>query len=126
MRLNHAAVFVGDLEGTRRFYETYFGGSSSAGYHNPHTGLRAYFLTFDGSARIEILALPDISEAPQARQRGWNHIAFRIGSQRAVNELTSRLEGDGHRVISGPRTSGSGDYVAVALDPEGNQIELMA
>lgn len=46
MRIEHAALYVNDLEGARAFFETYFGAVPNDGYHNPKTGLRTYFLTF--------------------------------------------------------------------------------
>ncbi|WP_328597174.1 VOC family protein [Enorma shizhengliae] len=51
MRIEHAALYVNDLEGARAFFETYFGAVPNDGYHNPKTGLRTYFLTF-GNHRL--------------------------------------------------------------------------
>lgn len=51
MRIEHAALYVNDLEGARVFFETYFGAVPNDGYHNPKTGLRTYFLTF-GNHRL--------------------------------------------------------------------------
>ena len=56
--INHAALFVKDLEGARTFYETYFDAVANELYHNPRTGLRTYFLTFDGVCRLEIMERP--------------------------------------------------------------------
>lgn len=50
--INHAAVFVRDLDAVRVFYETYFQAVSNEQYHNPRTGLRTYFLAFDGGCRL--------------------------------------------------------------------------
>lgn len=126
MKIDHAAVVVGDLEGVRHFSENYFGGTGGALYHNPRTGLNAYFLTFDSGARLEIMTLPGVTADTDSPGLGWNHLAFRVGSKAAVDSLTGRLRGDGFTVLSGPRTSGSGDYVSVVLDPEGNHVELIA
>jgi tetratricopeptide (TPR) repeat protein len=51
MILDHAAVYARDLEALRAFYETYFGAKPNAMYHNPRTGLKTYFLSFDGGAQ---------------------------------------------------------------------------
>jgi predicted enzyme related to lactoylglutathione lyase len=34
------------------------------------------------------------------------------------------LSADGHTVVDGPRATGDGYYESVALDPDGNRIEL--
>lgn len=124
--IEHVAVYVRDLEGTRDFYERWFGATANGGYHNPTTGLRTYFLTFDGGARLEIMSRPGHDEEKPEGARGWNHTAITLGSTEAVDDLAARLTEAGHPVINGPRTTGDGYYEAVVLDPEGNQIELVA
>ena len=52
MKIEHAALYVNDLEKARSFFVNYLGAESNDGYHNPRTGFRSYFLSFDGSARI--------------------------------------------------------------------------
>lgn len=124
-RIDHAAMYVSDLEGTRQFFETYFGAVSNEQYHNPRTGLRTYFLSFEGDARLEIMTRPGVDRARQDGQLGWGHIALHLGSREAVDALAERLIADGHRIINGPRVTGDGYYEAVALDPEGNEVELV-
>ena len=55
MKIEHAALYVNDLEKARSFFVNYLGAESNDGYHNPRTGFRSYFLSFDGSARLEIV-----------------------------------------------------------------------
>ena len=55
MKIEHAALYVNDLEKARSFFVNYLGAESNDGYHNPRTGFRSYFLSFDGSARLEIM-----------------------------------------------------------------------
>jgi catechol 2,3-dioxygenase-like lactoylglutathione lyase family enzyme len=38
--------------------------------------------------------------------------------------VTERLRADGHRVLSGPRTTGDGYYESVVADPDGNPVEI--
>ena len=57
--INHVAVFVRDLEAVRSFYETYFEAVANDQYHNPRTGLRTYFLTFEGGCRLELMTRPE-------------------------------------------------------------------
>jgi lactoylglutathione lyase len=126
MRIDHAAVHVEDLEASSAFYRTYFGGTAGQRYHNPRTGLTTCFLSFGEGARLEIMTRPDHRGEVPGGRLGWHHLAFTLGSERAVDELTTRLRDDGHAVVSGPRTTGDGYYESCVLDPDGNQVELVA
>lgn len=125
MRIEHIAMYVKDLENTRDFFLKYFNASSNEGYHNKTTGFRSYFLTFDDGARLEIMNKPDMVDSEKAlSQTGYIHIAFRLGSKAAVDNLTEILKNDGYHVISGPRTTGDGYYESCIIGIEGNQIEI--
>ena len=39
---------------------------------------------------------------------GYAHIAFSVGSKEKVDALTERLQTEGYKVVSGPRTTGDG------------------
>ena len=126
MTIEHVAVYARDLEALRAFYENYFVGKSNHGYHNPRTGLRTYFLSFGGGARLELMNRPGVEPSSGiALREGWAHISFRLGSPEAVDQLTERLRTDGYTVESGPRTTGDGYYESCVLDPEGNRVELV-
>jgi lactoylglutathione lyase len=57
---------------------------------------------------------------------GLTHLAFSVGSVERVDELTSRLRGDGHPILDGPRRTGDGYYESVILDPDGTRVEIAA
>lgn len=62
MKIEHIAMYVNDLEGTRDFFTKYFQAVSNDGYHNETTDFRSYFLTFeDGFILHSVLAV----------RRGW-------------------------------------------------------
>ena len=125
MCIEHIAMYVNNLEKARAFFMQYFGAASNKGYHNPKTGFRSYFLSFDHGTRLEIMNKPQMSEAEKELNRtGYVHIAFSLGSKSAVDELTEKLKGDGYEVISGPRTTGDGYYESCIVGIEGNQIEI--
>lgn len=125
MKLEHIAMYVNDLENTRLFFMQYFGAISNKMYHNPQTGLRTYFLSFEDGARLEIMSRPDMSDAPKNNlQTGLIHISFCVGSKERVDALTEQLRADGYAVISGPRTTGDGYYESCIEGPEGNLIEI--
>ena len=125
MRIEHVAMYVSHLEEARDFFVKYLGAKSNDGYHNPRTGFRSYFLTFDDGARLELMNKPTmIDDAKVPERTGYAHIAFSVGSKEAVDTLTARLRADGYAVVSGPRTTGDGYYESCILAVEDNQIEI--
>lgn len=125
MKIDHIAMYVKDLEGTKQFFERYFNAAANNLYHNEKTGFRSYFLTFDDGARLEIMNRTDLENAEKTLQRaGYIHIAFSVGSKERVDSLTAQLKQDGYEVISGPRTTGDGYYESCIVAIEDNQIEI--
>ncbi len=126
MRIEHVAMYVNDLESVRDFYVKYFGAKCNDKYHNISTGLQTYFLTFDDNARLEIMTRPGVKDREKSLlESGYIHLAFKVGSKEKVDELTSKLNKDGYKIISGPRTTGDGYYESCVLGPENNQIEIV-
>ena len=125
MRIEHAALFVNDLEAARDFFIRYLDGRSNDGYHNTHTGFRSYFICFDDGARLELMNKPKMDDMVKPLNRtGYAHIAFSVGSKGKVDALTEKLRTVGYEVISGPRTTGDGYYESCIVAIEGNQIEI--
>ena len=125
MRIEHVAMYVNDLEATKDFFVKYFNATSNEGYHNKTTDFRSYFLNFDDGARLEIMNKPQMKNDEKSLNRtGFIHIAFSLGSKKAVDELTEKLKNDGFAIISGPRTTGDGYYESCIIGLEGNQIEI--
>ena len=109
----------------KEFYIRFFGAKAGELYHNPKTGLKSYFLSFDDGARLEIMNKPEMPDLPKELARmGYAHIAFSVGSKEKVDALTIELKTDGYEVISGPRTTGDGYYESCIVAIEGNQIEV--
>lgn len=125
MIIEHIAVYVKDLEKSRSFYTKYFNASCGEKYHNKKTGFQSYFLTFENGARLELMTRDNLPQSRNDTPRlGYIHIAFSVGSRNAVDELTLRLEKDGFKIISLPRTTGDGYYESCVLDCDGNMIEI--
>lgn len=125
MKIEHIAMYVKDLEGTKQFFERYMGAVSNEMYHNKTTGFRSYFLSFEDGARLEIMNKPDMDDVDKTLQRtGFIHVAFSVGSREKVDMLTAQLKEAGYEVISGPRTTGDGYYESCIVAIEGNQIEI--
>ena len=119
MRLEHAAMYVADLEAATDFFVRCLGARAGSLYRNQSTGFRSCFLSFDGGARLELMQKPDAPARP-----GFGHIAFSLGSREAVDSLTGHLQKDGYRVISGPRVTGDGYYESCIEVFDGHCIEL--
>ena len=125
MKIEHIAMYVSDLEGTKQFFEKYFEAVSGNGYHNMNTDFRSYFLTFTDGARLEIMNKPNLNDKEKSLSRtGFIHIAFSVGSKEKVDDLTKQLKEDGFEVVSSPRTTGDGYYESCIVDIEKNQIEI--
>lgn len=126
MKINHIALYTNDLERMKRFYETYFEAKSNQGYHNKITELQTYFLSFEDNTRLEIMSRPNLEQQTDSTlSLGYIHLAFSVGSKENVDKLTFRLEKDGFKVLSQPRTTGDSYYESCVLDPDGNQIEIV-
>lgn len=127
MKIEHVAIYVKDLEKAKAFYTKYFNATANNKYTNPKTKLETYFLSFESGARLEIMTRPNLSDSTkEIFSTGIIHIAFKIGSKESVDELTKKIERDGFKVVTYPRTSGDGYYEACIADTEGNFIEIIA
>ena len=128
MRIEHAALWTRDLERLRAFYERHFDARAGARYASAtRSGFVSCFLSFpSGGARLELMALPELQDAPAAPTVGYAHLALSVGSREAVDALAARLREAGVRISSGPRVTGDGYYEAVVEDPDGNALEITA
>ncbi|NTU81341.1 MAG: glyoxalase [Chloroflexales bacterium] len=127
MQIEHIAIWTHDLERLRAFYETYFGASAGAKYHNPDHQFESYFLSFASGARLELMQMagvPASRDDKRAQFTGYIHLALATGSTEAVDVLTERLRAGGYPVLDGPRWTGDGYYESVVQDPDGNRIEI--
>ena len=125
MKIEHIALYVKDLEKCRDFFIKYFKGKSNAGYHNRTTNFRSYFITFEDGSRLELMNKPGmVDDEKNLARTGFIHLAFSVGSKENVDSLTERLQKDGFKVLSGPRTTGDEYYESCILGIEDNQIEI--
>jgi len=121
MRISHIAMYVRDLEVVKEFYIRFFGAKAGELYHNPKTGLKSYFLSFDEGTRLELMNLPEMQDQKKVLVRmGYIHIAISVGSREKVDAITEKLYEAGYDVLSGPRITGDGYYESTVLGPEDN------
>ena len=127
MRIEHVAFWTEELERLVNFYEKYFSATAGSKYVNPVKEFESRFLSFESGARIEVMRSSTsnpVKHEPGAQRMGLAHLAISVGSQRRVEELTAQLREDGFEVVDGPRYTGDGYFESVALDPDGNRIEI--
>ena len=127
MRIEHVAIWCRDLEALKAFYQAFFGAKAGRKYTNRTKDFQSYFLSFDSGARLELMHMPSVrglTREPGAPSAGLAHLAFAVGSEDGVVQLTEKLRQAGHRVVDEPRRTGDGYYESVVLDPEGNRIEI--
>lgn len=126
MQLTHIAIWTNELERSREFYVTYFGGKSNEKYVNLKKGFASYFITFEGGASLEIMQRVDVTEEREGLFIGLAHFAFSVGSKENVNNMIELFRKDGYTVLGEPRTTGDGFYEGAVADPDGNIVEIIA
>lgn len=127
MKIEHLAIWVNDLEGMKRFYETYFHGQANIKYRNDKKQFESYFLTFAEGCRLELMNRPNVPQNINDLMKeyiGIIHFAISVGSKETVDSLTETLRKAGHQIVGEPRWTGDGYYESVVLDPEQNRIEI--
>lgn len=126
--IEHVGLWVDDIDAICDFYAKYFDASIGDQYINPSKGFTSRFLSFASGARIEVMRTTTLSPIrldKGVQRMGITHLAIRLGSRQAVDEMVRAMGASGVAILDGPRQTGDGYYEAVVLDPEGNRIELM-
>lgn len=126
IHIHHIALWTFQLEELRRFYTTFFNGTSNEKYVNPTKGFESYFIRFGNGCELELMSRPDIESVTIAGNRlGLTHLAFAFDSKEDVLQQTERMRDAGYPIAGEPRTSGDGYFESVVLDPDGNRIECV-
>lgn len=128
MKIDHISIWTHNLEGLRNFYMHYFDAASSEIYYNHSKEFTSYFLHFDSDCRLEIMSMPNVPKSkniPSKEFTGLAHLAIRVNSRQAVDQLTETIRQDGFKIYKEPRTTGDGYYESVILDPDGNRVEII-
>jgi lactoylglutathione lyase len=127
MKIDHVAMYVNDLEAEKNFFIKYFDAKAGSKYTNFRSDFSNYFLKFEDGSRLEIMTRNSSVDDKKIRYRtGFHHIAISVGDRKDVDDMMKKFDADGVIVVSGARTTGDGYYAAVIVDPEGNEIEIIA
>jgi len=127
MNIAHVALWTRHLDTQVKFWETVFAGQSNERYVSKNRpGFESHFITLSDGPTIELMALPELADAPSAAEYvGWAHIAINVGGKADVDRMAENARQSG-TLLSAPRMTGDGYYEAVIADPDGNRIELVA
>ncbi|HEY8981434.1 MAG TPA: VOC family protein, partial [Streptomyces sp.] len=119
-RLNHAVLFVRDIEGSVAFYSQVFG--FAVEHELPG---RAAFLRARGSDNdhdLGLFALGPDADGPQRDRVGLHHLAWEVGTLGELAETARLLE-------ARDALTGSTDYLVAkslhGVDPDGNEFEVL-
>ncbi|HYD53015.1 MAG TPA: VOC family protein [Gemmatimonadaceae bacterium] len=128
MRIEHLAIWTRDVDALCAFYARWFEATAGAPYESARrAGFRSRFVTFpDAGARLEVMTLPELAPPAGPLALGITHLAITVGSRAAVETLVERMRAAGVSVRSEPRLTGDGYYEAVVVDPDGNEVEIVA
>ena len=128
MTLEHVAIWTNDLERLKNYYARYFGGVPNEKYTNEKTQFQSYFLTFKSGARLEIMTRPGIpantNDTIVEQHLGIIHLAFGVDDIQEVEAKATELQGDGFKILRGPRRTGDGYFEFETLDPDNNRLEV--
>lgn len=126
MHITHIALWTENLEEMKDFYVKHFNGKSNNKYNNTKTGFESYFISFESGPALELMKRPSLNASLCCDTLGYCHIAFKLGSEKAVNDTTENFRKQGIKIAGEPRHTGDGYYESVILDYDGNKIELVA
>jgi lactoylglutathione lyase len=73
---------------------------------------------------MQMPGIPESANDIYKQFSGLIHFAIGVGTKEKVDSITESLRKDGYEIVGEPRTTGDGYYESVALDPEGNRIEI--
>lgn len=123
MRIDHISIYATNPEVQKTFYESYFGGRANREENEEDE--RAYFMTFDDGAKIEIINRRDIRGMKKNHiDLGYIRLAFGFESRDEVDQKVNELQEAGFQIKSYPKIDKNGLYKAVILDPDDNQVIL--
>jgi len=118
MYLKNVGIFVEDLEGAKKFFESYFGAKVLKTFDNPAKEYYSYILEFDGQAWVELMKKPETVSLPKNPNRlGLAHICFKIDTREKLNEIISGFKKDGYKIQYEPENEdGPGEVRAITFE----------
>ena len=123
MYIGNVGIFVKDLKGARRFFESYFGARLLKSYNEPENNYYSDILELDHGAWLELMTKPEIvDEKKDPNRTGFAHIAIRVDSREKLNEVIDKFHAANFKIFYEPATTGGREIRAVTF--EDNVLEV--
>ena len=123
MYIGNVGIFVKDLKGARRFFESYFGARLLKSYNEPENNYYSYIMKIGDGAKLELMTKPEIvDEKKDPNRTGYAHICIKLDSREALDEVIAKVKADGCHIFYEPATTGGKEIRAVMF--EDNVLEV--
>lgn len=118
MYIGNVGIFVKDLKGARRFFESYFGAKLLKSYNEPENNYYSDILELDHGAWLELMTKPEIVDAPKDPNRsGLAHVCFKADTRQQLDDIVARFKKDGYKIQYEPSNpTGIGEVRAVTFE----------
>ena len=121
MKFLHAMIRVKDVQKSLDFYEKLLNMTIAKKKRLDDCEL-IYLEDEEHTAQIELTVNDEIPENGYENGNAFGHFAFSVES---MDEFTKKLHNLGYEYFYEPYVVFSGTKIAVVIDPDGNQIELI-
>ena len=123
MYIGNVGIFVKDLKGARRFFESYFGAKFLKSYNEPENNYYSDILELDHGAWLELMTKPEIvDEKKDPNRTGFAHLSIRVDSREKLNEVIEKFHAANYKIFYEPATTGGREVRAVTF--EDNVLEV--
>ena len=123
MYIGNVGIFVKDLKGARRFFESYFGAKLLKSYNEPENNYYSDILELDHGAWLELMTKPEIvDEKKDPNRTGFAHLSIRVDSREKLNEVIEKFHAANYKIFYEPATTGGREVRAVTF--EDNVLEV--
>ena len=118
MYIGNVGIFVKDLKGARRFFESYFGAKLLKSYNEPENNYYSDILELDHGAWLELMTKPEIVDEPKELNRsGLAHVCFKADTRQQLDDIVAHFKKDGYKIQYEPSNpEGAGEVRAVTLE----------
>ena len=107
MYIGNVGIFVKDLKGARRFFESYFGAKLLKSYNEPENNYYSDILELDHGAWLELMTKPEIVD----------HVCFKADTRQQLDDIVARFKKDGYKIQYEPSNpTGIGEVRAVTFE----------
>ena len=128
MQIERMVLLVAELNKTKSFYQKYFRAQVAQEFYDDEAGSQGCLLKFSNQINLELLQGSGRHFTPgdTNRHSGYIRLAISVGSGEMVESLTKAMVNDGFECVLDPKPDFADKMHAIVLDPDGNEVELLA